>query len=275
MVNENNGVIGIDNNGQQGTTGEKDKAVRYFVDVNLGAEPGRYSVNVDQAYLSKATGGAMIVTDLREGCFIVSDETFQDCMTGPGGDVTDDPHCEVYDFNGDADVDLEDFMGIQRLYGGECSDGRGSPTRKGVRLGGRREEKGTSLIIASLSRPAGASQRELQTQPLGDSLNPIGVAEWLAAVDARCELLKLFLIKRSIDKSHPVSGPIHGPFAKGKRLAAMSPGEEPAPHPSLRPLDQPGPHGVGFHISADIQKMALLRQPFSRPPEAVKCRCSA
>ncbi len=62
------------------------------------------------------------------------------------------------------------------------------------------EEKGTSLIIASLPRPASASQRELQTQPLGDSLNPIGVAAWLAAVDARSELLKLFLIKRSIDK---------------------------------------------------------------------------
>ncbi len=92
---------------------------------------------------------------------------------------------------------------------------------------GRR--KGTSLINASLSRPASVSQCELQTQPLRDSLNPIAVAAWLTAVDAGSELVKLFLIKRSIDKARPVSGPIYGPFAKRKRLAPPVPGIQPTP----------------------------------------------
>ena len=89
------------------------------------------------------------------------------------------------------------------------------------------QEKGTSLIVSllwRLSRSPRVSEGEGQAEAFGGTLNPILLATRPAAVDARSELLKLFLIKRSIDKSHPVSGPIHGPFAKAKRLAAPTPG---------------------------------------------------
>ena len=110
----------------------------------------------------------------------------------------------------------------------------------------------------SLSRSAGVSQRKLQTQAFGDSLHPIGVAKGSAAVDARSQLLKLFLIEGSVDLSPPVSGPINGPLAKGKRLSAPPPGIQPAPWPILRTEDQTGPGGVGFDISADVEEVAFL-----------------
>lgn len=73
-----------------------------------------------------------------------------------------------------------------------------------------REEKGTSLVVSFLPRSPGVSQGELQTQPLGGSLHPIGVAKGPATIDARSQLSHLLLIKGSVDLGLPVSGPING-----------------------------------------------------------------
>ena len=55
----------------------------------------------------------------------------------------------------------------------------------------------------------------------------------------------------------------------------MSPGEEPAPHPSLRPLDQPGPQRVGFDVAADGQEVGVILHREALEPPLIQVAAAA